>query len=69
MMHVYDSVVSFSCTVATGHVGEGPVPTAGQDAALMMMARATKSEPPVVCTTEHSGEHAGCGEHSSGRSR
>ena len=30
-----------------------------------------KSDPLVVCTTEESGEHviAGCGEHSSGRSR
>ena len=32
--------------------------------ALMVMARATKSDPLVVCTTEESGEHviAGCGE-------
>ena len=31
---------------------------------VMMMARATKSAPLVVCTTEESGEHviAGCGE-------
>ena len=36
-----------------------------------MMGRAIKSDSLVVCTTEESGEHviAGCGEHSSGRSR
>ena len=63
------SCVQWHCRHRTE--GEDPGPTAGHDArktpmprALLMMARATKFDPLVVCTTEESGEHviAGCGE-------
>ena len=72
----------FSGTVATGQKvrfqgshyrpgGKEDLNAKSIQRTVLMMGRAIKSDPLVVCTTEESGEHviAVCGEHSSGRSR